>query len=92
MNHWGQALDPSLGQRSCPHDSSPRFILEEYRAVTHTTRGRDCRQEGSESGYYYLHRNLNHFLFQHNYSLLITNSPITNYSLLIPKAPPGAFG
>ena len=39
------------------------FFLPLKRSVAHATRGRDGRQEGRESGYYNLHRNLNDALF-----------------------------
>ena len=34
-------------------------------SVTHATRGREGGQEGGESGYYHLHRNLNQALLLH---------------------------
>ena len=39
------------------------LVLESNGSEAHATRGRDGRQEGSECGYYYLHRNLNDPLF-----------------------------
>ena len=40
MNHgdesWGQALDPSLGQRSCPRDSLANKSLESLATVLYT--------------------------------------------------------
>ena len=42
----------------------PVALLREWeRSVTHARRGCDGREEGCESGYYHLHRNLNDTLF-----------------------------
>ena len=42
-------------------------MLSLERAVAHTTRGRDGRQEGRERGYYHLHRNLNDTFFHRSF-------------------------
>ena len=39
------------------------LLIEWERPVTHARRGRDGREEGCESGYYDLHRDLNDTLF-----------------------------
>ena len=40
-------------------------ILEEHWTVTHATRSAERRQESCESGYYYLHPNLNKAITLH---------------------------
>ena len=50
--------------------------------MTHTAGRRDGRQEGCESGYYDLHRNLNKTLL-HN---LLTFLPLTSYFLPLEEA------
>ena len=43
----------------CDFTFLPFYFFTLKRSVSHATRGRDGRQEGRESGYYNLHRNLN---------------------------------
>ena len=47
-------------KRALPNGGA--LCLERDWAVAHTTRGRDGRQKGRESGYYNLHRDLNNAL------------------------------
>ena len=52
----------SLIYQCVPVPCDSQRSLERNRSVSHTTRGRNGRQEGCERGYYHLHRNLNDFL------------------------------
>ena len=54
-------MGPTLFNKNPRSAERGFFVLEG--AVAHATRGRDGRQEGRESGYYNLHRNLNDALF-----------------------------
>ena len=64
-----------------------RLVRAPYIATPHSvplgqrTRGCDGRQEGCESGYYYLHRYLNNTIRLHNSSLPISSSNRLNQGL-----------
>ena len=83
----GEALSPlqppPIGEAFYlpPYWGGPGWGLQ--RTKSHTTRGRNGRQECRERGYYHLHRNLNQSCFFHNCQLSI---------VLVETSPPPYWG